>query len=85
MVPKSLSPSAPAGDVGELVERLETWSQKGVQGVAGDVLLYKLGQAWAFLQGEHGVKLSSEDEDDHNVHGFFASLRRAGLTGAGEK
>lgn len=32
---------------------------------------------WAFLQGEYGVKLSAEDQEDHNVAGFFAALETA--------
>lgn len=32
---------------------------------------------WAFIQGEYGVKLSSEDQDDHNVYEFFSALETA--------
>jgi hypothetical protein len=32
---------------------------------------------WAFLQGEYGVKLSAEDQEDHNVHGFFSAVEAA--------
>lgn len=32
---------------------------------------------WAFLQGEYGVHLSSEDREDRNVDGFFAALEDA--------
>ncbi len=29
---------------------------------------------WAFLQGEHGVRLSAEDREDHNVAKFLALI-----------
>lgn len=32
---------------------------------------------WAFLQGEYGVRLSSESQEDHNVSGFFDELEKA--------
>lgn len=32
---------------------------------------------WALIQGEHGVSLSSEEQDDHNVFEFFSALEDA--------
>jgi hypothetical protein len=32
---------------------------------------------WAFIQGEYGVRLSSADQDDHNVYEFFSALEDA--------
>lgn len=32
---------------------------------------------WALLQGDYGVKISSEDQEDHNVYEFFFAIERA--------
>jgi len=32
---------------------------------------------WALIQGEHGVKLSSDEQSDHNVYGYFAAMGKA--------
>lgn len=32
---------------------------------------------WAYLQGEHNVKLSASDHDDHNVCEYFAAMSKA--------
>lgn len=40
-------------------------------------LLHQTENFWAYLQGEHGVTLLSDEQDDHNVSKFFIAIDRA--------